>query len=50
MANCWLDVRSWPLAAPHKATGERLLLAETSRWWHRVASVRFTPKAAAELE
>jgi len=26
---------------------ECLLLAESSRWWYRVASVRFTPKAAS---
>ncbi len=27
----------------------RPLLAETSRWWHRVASVRYTPKPAAQV-
>ncbi len=29
---------------------KRPLLAKSSRWWHRVASGRFTPRAAAELE
>ena len=28
---------------------ERLLLAESSRWWHRVASGRFTPIPATQV-
>ena len=39
-------VCSWSLAAPQKAAGERLLLAESSHWRSPiigVASVRITP-------